>query len=93
LNLFKTSNRQKLVVFLWGMPAQYTFFNSLIGAEEFANNNKGKAEYLTRRMVLMTSHPSEQSVGLGFSEDTPSHFRACDEFLGKDIWKNFPRNN
>lgn len=47
-----------------------------------------------RRMILITSHSSDtgQAYTMGFSEDAPKHFKACDEFLGTKIWKNFPEN-
>lgn len=44
--------------------------------------------------LFMTSHPSNNynSVKKGFEQDAPNYFKACDDFLDKNIWKNFPKN-
>ena len=45
--------------------------------------------------LLITSHPTPKykTYKKGFSKDAPNHFKACDEFLNEDVWKNFPENN
>ncbi len=89
-------SEKKLVVFLWGKSAQCTFFNAI---QELGKIKPDKCN-LMRKMILMTSHPSNTggAVNLGFSEDAPNHFAACDEFLfgknkSKYTWLNFPENN
>ena len=73
---------KNLVVFLWGDKAKQ-LFEKCTG-------------YKTITHIFPTSHPRKR-LKHGeidkFSEETPEHFRACDEFLGKKIWKNFPENN
>ncbi len=87
--LLNSKNKNKLVVFLWGKHAQATFLNAL---QAMGKQDPDKC-YLTRRMILMTSHPSNTggSVHLGFSEDAPIHFKACDDFLKSDIWKGIDK--
>lgn len=82
-------NRNKLVVFLWGAHAQIAFFNAIREIEKIEPDKC----YLMRKMILMTSHPSNngQAHTKGFDKDSPKHFKACDEFLDKDIWKSLNR--
>ena len=78
------SGNNKLVVHLWGEDARIIVHN-------FIFNN----ETITRDLlVLATSHPSEnyQSFKRGFYCEAPNHFKACDEFLNINIWKNLGGN-
>lgn len=73
---------KNLVVFLWGNKAR-KIFSECNGDKIF----KHKFE---------TCHPQKRSKGENsntFLDDAPNHFKVCDEFLGEDIWKNFPENN
>ncbi len=83
--LISSENSNKLVVFLWGKYAQCTFFNAIC---EMGKTRPEKCR-MVRKMILMTSHPSNTggAVNLGFSKDAPNHFKACDEFLKKPVWK------
>ncbi len=77
-----TCSNDKLVIFLWGDKAKATFFNLI----------KEKKTYMsiTREMlVLISNHPSNSSVNRGgnFPILAPNHFRACNDFLGKDAIK------
>ena len=41
--------------------------------------------------ILMTSHPSNQGVQQGFSDNAPEYFRVCNKFLGKNIWSDLSK--
>ena len=74
---------------MWGIHAQTAFFNAIRDIEKLDSNKC----YLMKKMIFMTSHPSNngQAHTKGFDEDAPIHFQACDKFIGKDIWKNLNR--
>lgn len=44
----------------------------------------------TNVIIFLSSHPSNQGVRKGFKDDAAEHFRICDEFSDKIIWKIFP---
>ena len=78
-----TSNNKPLVVFLWGNLAKQTFLDSI-----------NEIEIKRKILVLTTSHPSNLSVGCGFRNDAPKHFKICNDFLLKNNekvidWKKF----
>ena len=76
-----------LVVFLWGDKAKQ-LFEKCTG-------------YKTIKHIFLTSHPRrrlKQGEIDKFLEEAPVHFKACDEFLGKNkerkyTWLNFPDDN
>lgn len=78
-----TYSNNKIFIFIWGQKAQKAYNNAVKGI--IINTEKIKK--------YETSHPSNLGVRKGFSDDAPNHFKVCDEFLGEDIWKNFPENN
>ena len=90
--LTSPQNNNKLVVFLWGRSAQATYYNAIRTIEKELDSDKIK---IMRKMIFMTSHPSNNggAVHLGFCKDAPIHFKACDDFLCDNIWKNFPESN
>ncbi len=102
-----TCSSEKLVVFLWGKHAQNLFFRCVesFGINNCDYNSvnkiilgcKNKTNKISREVLcLTTGHPTPNHDVVhkyGFSEDAPCHFKACDEFLGEKIWKNFPENN
>lgn|GEM_PF-6276055 len=61
--------------------------------ETIRNNNEIKI--FGEIAIYLTNHPSQISENNNgrFIEFSKSHFEACDKYLGKDIWKNFPENN
>ena len=78
INNLLTCNSTKLVVFLWGDKAKSIFFN-------YTKGTKISRDIL----VLISNHPSNLSVNHGgnFPILVPNHFKACNDFLGKDAIK------
>ena len=71
--------KDKMVAFLWGVQAQSAFLKAVSKFIKVLTN--------TEILLLAASHPSPESVCLSFEDIAPTHFKLCDEFLGKDIWR------
>lgn len=89
--LNKNEENNKLVIFLWGGSARKLFNETIFDKKMKQYPNKINRNIL----VLSTSHPSNNydAVYKGFCYEAPNHFKACDDFLCENIWKNFPDNN
>ena len=74
-----TCDNTKLVVFLWGDSAKKKFF-------DFIKEKKTYMSIKREMLVLISHHPSNSSVNRGgnFPILAPNHFKACNDFLGKN---------
>lgn len=93
INLLKQQG--KLVVFLWGDDAKILFHKTIFSNKD-KNNIIDRTTIINKNLlVLSTSHPSENynAYKKGFCYEVPNHFAACDKFLDKPIFKDFPENN
>lgn len=113
----RVAENDKLVVFLWGVPAQQAFYNSIKNNEKFEKDfpeqfkdflelfkngeklvNQKKPIDIGNIKIFLTGHPSPLGVYRGFRDNSPDHFKECDDFLYKNEkkkkpWLNFPQNN
>lgn len=83
--------KNKLTVFLWGSNARKIFFSAI--GEKCRKSRQIMQDGTIR--IYITGHPTPSYNivhRFGFSKDAPEHFKACDKFLEKNIWKNFPEN-
>lgn len=80
-----TCNNKKLVVFLWGNKAKSSFHNAIYNDKD---NPKVDIIQEIRKdlLVLSSSHPSNNgnAVKRGFCYEVSNHFKACNDFLGKN---------
>lgn len=102
-----TYNSENLAIFLWGKDSKKLFLECINSfginindynlANEIIADNKRKTNKITRKVLcLTTGHPTQRYDVVhkyGFSNEAPNHFKACDKFLNKDIWKDYPEES